>query len=204
MQRFIIPFVLIAVSAQAQNKNPSLELLASTMAGSYSSAEQAAHDTDYFNIELEMSRIWPERPDGMWLYVEQAVADSKDKPYRQRIYHLLQVDDSTFSSAVMRIDGGAKYFGAFADVAKLKDLAIDSVRSLEGCTLMLHFRHGNFIGTTDGRACLNSRGKAVYATSQVAIMPGRMVSWDRGYDAEDKQVWGAEKGGYVFVKKSAR
>jgi hypothetical protein len=27
-----------------------------------------------------------------------------------------------------------------------------------------------------------------------------MVSWDRGWNADDKQVWGAEKGGYEFVK----
>jgi hypothetical protein len=28
-----------------------------------------------------------------------------------------------------------------------------------------------------------------------------MLSWDRGYNKDDKQVWGAEKGGYRFVKK---
>jgi hypothetical protein len=28
-----------------------------------------------------------------------------------------------------------------------------------------------------------------------------MLSWDRGYNADGKQVWGAEKGGYRFVKK---
>jgi hypothetical protein len=28
-----------------------------------------------------------------------------------------------------------------------------------------------------------------------------MVSWDRGFDKEGKQVWGAQKGGYRFVKK---
>jgi hypothetical protein len=28
-----------------------------------------------------------------------------------------------------------------------------------------------------------------------------MVSWDRGYNDEGEQVWGAEKGGYRFVKR---
>jgi hypothetical protein len=25
-----------------------------------------------------------------------------------------------------------------------------------------------------------------------------MISWDRGFDADGNQVWGAEGGGYVF------
>jgi CpeT protein len=27
-----------------------------------------------------------------------------------------------------------------------------------------------------------------------------LLSWDRGWDVNGKQVWGAEKGGYIFVK----
>jgi CpeT protein len=28
-----------------------------------------------------------------------------------------------------------------------------------------------------------------------------MQSWDRGYDTAGAQVWGAEKGAYIFVRK---
>jgi hypothetical protein len=28
-----------------------------------------------------------------------------------------------------------------------------------------------------------------------------ILSWDRGWDKEDNQVWGAEKGGYEFIKE---
>ena len=37
------------------------------------------------------------------------------------------------------------------------------------------------------------------ATSEVVVSPGRIESWDRGFDAEGAQVWGAEKGAYVFL-----
>ena len=47
-----------------------LEVLLSQMIGSFSSAEQAADDEDYFDIRLEMVPIWPDRQDGYWLYVE--------------------------------------------------------------------------------------------------------------------------------------
>jgi hypothetical protein len=32
-------------------------------------------------------------------------------------------------------------------------------------------------------------------------MPGKIVSWDRGFDASGAQVWGAEKGGYIFLNE---
>jgi len=32
------------------------------------------------------------------------------------------------------------------------------------------------------------------------VTKGRVVSWDRGFDAEGNHIWGAEKGGYEFVK----
>jgi hypothetical protein len=30
-----------------------------------------------------------------------------------------------------------------------------------------------------------------------------MTSWDRGFDAQDRQVWGATKGAYLFRKSSS-
>ena len=31
-------------------------------------------------------------------------------------------------------------------------------------------------------------------------MDDRLLSWDRGFDAAGKQVWGAEKGPYEFLR----
>lgn len=179
----------------------ALEQLTSTMAGSYTSAEQAKSDTSYFEIELEMVRIWPKRRDGAWFYVEQATADSKAKPYRQRVYHVQEVNDSTFTSNILTIKGGESLYGAFADPAKLERLNPDSLERLEGCAITLHRRGNTYTGSTHDRDCPSKRGKAVYTTSEVVLSSDRMVSWDRGWDAEGQQAWGAEKGGYIFIKR---
>jgi hypothetical protein len=42
---------------------------------------------------------------------------------------------------------------------------------------------------------------ASYATSEVVIYSDKLISWDRGWNDEGKQVWGAQKGGYVFLKQ---
>ncbi len=193
--------LLWCMGASAQNTKPSLDLLKRYMIGSYTSAAQAVRDTSYLNIELEMARIWLKEKDGIWLYVEQATAAKKDKPYRQRIYHLQQQDDSTFISTVCNLDSMHLFVGAYKDVARFSAIKPTDVKPLEGCALVLHWRDGRFVGSTHENDCKNAWGKATYATSVVSIGPDGMVSWDRGYDDTHTQVWGAEKGGYEFVKK---
>ena len=203
--RYILAFVLGGSGLQltAQNDKPSLDLLKRYMVGSYSSAAQHGRDTSYLNIELEMVRIWLKETDGIWLYVEQAAAKKKDKPYRQRIYHLTQRDDSTFVSTVCDLDSMHLFTGAYKDIARFAALKPMDTKPLPGCALLLHWRKGHFIGSTDGKACKNAWGKASYATSEVDIGPDGLVSWDRGFDGTDAQVWGAEKGGYEFAKRKA-
>lgn len=178
-----------------------MEALAVTMEGSYTNAEQAETDTSYMEVELEMVRIWGKRKDGAWFYVEQAAADTKDKPYRQRVYHVQEVNDSTFTSEILTIKGGEALLGAYKDPVKLDALRADSLTVLEGCTMRLQRRGNVYVGGTNGRDCPNARNGASYATSEVSLLSDRMISWDRGYNNSGKQVWGAEQGGYIFLKR---
>jgi CpeT protein len=196
----LLVLFLVATGAHAQ-RTRALEALAMTMAGSYTSAEQAKADTSYFNIELEMVRIWAKRKDGAWFYVEQAAAESKEKPYRQRVYRVTEVNDSTFTSEICTIRNGEKYFGAYKDYALLAQLSPDSIDVLQGCAITLQRYKSIYSGSTNGRDCPNSRSGAAYATSEVTLRSDRMISWDRGYDAAGRQVWGATKGGYIFMKQ---
>ena len=74
---------------RAASGGDHLPELAALMSGSFTSAEQAAADTNYFDISLRMYRIWPEQKDKYWLYVEQAVTAMQERPYRQRVYELV-------------------------------------------------------------------------------------------------------------------
>ena len=57
-----------------------------------------------------------------------------------------------------------------------------------------------FVGSTEGLACNSDLKGAIYATSIVIVSKDQLYSWDRGYDISGKQVWGSEKGGYIFKK----
>lgn len=196
--------IIISLVAFSQEKVTDKDLLElkNRMEGAFNSELQSKADSDYYNIHLHMAQIWKADKDGYWLYVEQAVAAALKKPYRQRIYHVYRQDDATLVSKVYEMNSPLRFAGAYANTDLLSSLTKDSLIDRQGCAIYLHKgKDGNFSGSTPGKDCLSSLRGATYATSEVVIYADKLVSWDRGWDKEDKQVWGAEKGGYQFIKQ---
>ena len=207
MKKIITAFILLVcvaagVAAQTQKVGKKdLKKLAAQMAGEFSSEEQSKADSSVFHIKLRMKPIWSERKDGFWFYVEQAAAETEDKPYRQRIYHLYRQGDREIVSKVYEMPNPEKYIGGWRDIDKLKTLTKESLIDRQGCAIFLRKNaDGSFSGSTPGKECLSSLRGATYATSEVTIYNDRIITWDRGWDKNDKQVWGAVKGGYIFNK----
>ncbi|MBD3348968.1 MAG: hypothetical protein GF400_07210 [Candidatus Eisenbacteria bacterium] len=191
---------LVGVASAAQESSSELEILSDWMTGSFNSSAQADADSSYFDIRLQMARIWPDGYD-VWIYVEQAVAGSEGRPYRQRVYRLTEMEGGLFSSDVFELDDPERYVGAWRHDAPLGDLRPKDLAKREGCAVLLRRDpSGDFSGGTVGRCCRSSLGGAAYATSEVLLTESRLESWDRGFDASGRQVWGAEKGPYVFRK----
>lgn len=190
-----------AAPAPPQVTDPDLQLLLGFMTGSFSSEEQARLDPDFFDIRLQVVRVWPERQDGYWLYVEQAAAESLDRPYRQRVYHLQRHDGSTIESMVFTMPEPLTYAGEWKKEVPLARLTPESLVRKRGCSIML-VKKGTaaFSGSIVAHECASDLRGAAYATSEVEINAQGMVTWDRGFAADGRQVWGASKGGYIFKK----
>ncbi len=195
---FFIVLCLV-VSLQGQN---NVDHLLSWMQGSFSSAEQAIEDTTYYEIELEMVPIWGDRKDGPWMYVEQAVAAYKDKPYRQRVYHLVKADTGKYESVVYSIRNPMRFAGDWKKENPLSDITPDSLEIRKGCAVVLEWNEeGYYEGSTVKDHCESNLRGATYATSEVTVKEDRILSWDRGFNEKGEHVWGAEKAGYIFIKK---
>jgi hypothetical protein len=181
-------------------KPPSadLDLLASWLAGAFASTAQAAESDEYLDIRLRMAPIWTDRVDGRWLYVEQAVADYRDRPYRQRVYRLREVAPGLFESEVYTLPDPEAAVGAWRAATPLADLGPAQLEPRIGCSILMRRQGDAFVGSTLGRLCPSERRGAEYATSEVRITADGMISWDRGVAADGSQVWGATTGGYVF------
>jgi len=196
--------ILISTSACKTSKkaamDKSLVKLLSLMEGSFSSAEQEAQDSSFYNISLHMYSIWENR-DGHWIYVEQALFDMQDKPYRQRIYKVEQIGNNEFKTTVYSISIADEAIGKWHE-PKWFDRFDDSIlEEREGCGVYLtQSQRGVFEGSTKEGACTSTLRGASYASSIVKISKGQIYSWDQGFDAEGNQVWGAVKGGYIFKK----
>lgn len=191
-------------SPKVDEASPGLGALVSWMSGSFSSAAQAAEDPEnYRDVRLHMTPMWTDRSDGPWLYVEQAMATSLDKPYRQRVYRLSKGKvKATFESAVFELPGDPLVFaGAWKTPELVAGLTPQDLTQKQGCSIILQFGDGAFRGSTLGTDCLSTLRGAAYATSEVTIESDRLISWDRGFDGDGWQVWGAEKGGYIFMKE---
>lgn len=190
-----------APKAKKVSQKEELATLLGWMTGYFSSAQQAEKDSDYFDIRLRMVQIWKDRKDGYWLYVEQAIAGNEEKPYRQRVYNIRVRDDSTFESVVYALPEPLRFAGKWNDDEPLYPLNIDSLLLRDGCNVFLR-KVGSiaFTGGTIGKGCISDIKGAAYATSEVTISKNQIISWDRGFDADGNQVWGARKGGYVFKR----
>lgn len=176
--------------------------VAEWLQGNYSSAAQAVQDAKFRSVVLHIAPIWTDRPDARWLYVEQAMSNAQDKPYRQRVYRLSDSEDGV-ESMVYELPGDPlACAGAWKDQKPLDQLLPSMLVPKAGCAVKLRRTEaGLWTGGTEGTGCPSSRDGASYATSEVTLTPGELRSWDRGFDAQGKQVWGSTAGPYIFVKE---
>ncbi len=178
------------------------EFLKQCMTGTFSSRDQSKNDSDFFDIQLRMVPIWEKSANVFYLYVEQAVANSLDKPYRQRVYKVVKDDDTHFTSYIYTLPETEKFVGKNEGDAVFATIDQEIIIEKNGCEVRLVFdpNKNTFSGSTGEKTCPSERAGASWATSKVSIMDGMMISWDQGWDDKGQQVWGAVKSGYIFKK----
>lgn len=180
-------------------EDTELKELFALMQGSFNSEAQSVADSTYFNISLHMYPIWKDRGD--FLYVEQALNSMQDKPYRQRIYEVKRLTDSTIGSYIYTIPNDSLWIGKWKTPTDFDTIKTEEITIRNGCEVILKKLGDNhFKGSTGETSCESTLRGASYATSEVEIMPNKVLSWDRGFDADGNHVWGAEKAGYIFEK----
>lgn len=200
MKKLLIVLLLAGFCGFAQNakKDNAAEELFTMMKGSYTSEKQSKADEDYYNISLKMVPIWKDK--GYYLYVEQALADKPDKPYRVRIYHLVE-RNGLIISEIYTLKNEKEWIGKGENPDAFDKLSLSEVELKQGCEVILKKTgQKQYEGATGDKTCPSELRGAAYANSKVTITEGKLVSWDQGFDHSGKQVWGAEKGGYIFEK----
>jgi hypothetical protein len=178
--------------------------LTALLTGRFDSSAQAAADTRYFAVQLRACAVSVPALGDHVLYVEQAMLSAVDQPYRQRVYAISGRDDGTVISVVNELAQPERFVG-FCDLGAAEQTTraptADDIAVLPGCAVTLNATTSGFEGSTDGKSCRNDHSGAVYATSEVTLTDSGIESWDRGYDSDDVQVWGAVAGAYRFDRQ---
>lgn len=196
--------LLLTSCASTGSAREEVRTVASWLEGLYLNDGQVAENPrDFRPIRLVMKPCWKDRDDGPWLYVEQAVVGHEDKPYRQRVYHVVPDDGDGVRCDVYELPGDPlAHAGDWNRPAPLADVTPQALVPRTGCSV--HLRRvapDRFEGATRGEGCASTLAGAKFATSEVTLTMHRLESLDRGWSAPGQQVWGSENGPYRFLKR---
>ncbi len=206
MKKFLIAIIMIVIFSCQSAKNkiynsklPETTKLMFQMAGTYNSAKQARKDKNFRNISLRLTPIWQNKGD--YLYVEQALFENIEKPYRVRIYKITNAEDGNLRIDIYNLKDETKWVGKWTTPDVFDALTISELDQREGCEIILKkiSRH-TYKGSTGEKTCESDLKGATYAISKVEVLSGKIITWDKGFDSKDKQVWGSERGAYIFNK----
>ncbi|HPA50163.1 MAG TPA: chromophore lyase CpcT/CpeT [Thermoanaerobaculia bacterium] len=204
--RFALSTLLLAgVPAAGTEPPPRVEEVAALLTGTFDSSAQSGSDPEGYRavrlvaVRVPASRLGAGAP---VLYVEQALLESPDRPYRQRFYRIEETADGGVVSRVFEPKEPIAVSGKWRDPSDLALYGAGDVVERLGCAVRLMRTDDGWRGSTEGKGCPSALAGARWATSEVTLRPGRMESWDRGYDVNGRQVWGARNGPYVFERRS--
>jgi hypothetical protein len=182
-----------------------VEEVASRLEGVMDTSAQAIANPKAPQVQMTTCRIRltdraAEPPVAIFLYQEQALTNSLSKPYRQRF---LQISPSPYSQSVRSLSfkpvNSATWSG-FCHKSSGERILHHADLGTPVCTVFLRRSAEDYVGNTPVDGCpANFRG-AVRITNHIVLHKTGMDTWDRGFDAAGKQVWGAQTDSYEFRK----
>ena len=178
--------------------------LATRLSGTFDSSEQAEEDYSYYSVQLVACAVEAPTLGETVLYVEQALTDSPEAPYRQRLYVIEALDDAEDGSprarsSIYTIDNEDDAVGLCDDDA-VWTFEAEQAELRDGCEVDLTWDGEQFEGETGEATCPSDLNGASWATSVGTVQDDRIISWDQGWDDNGNQIWGATEGGYIFLR----
>lgn len=188
---------------QSIGKNDLIEY-GSRLNGKFSSAQQNAEEPYFDNVFY--NAINYKLTDTLWIYMEQGT--DLDKPYRQRVYVITLLNDTTIQTKYYALKDAKNFvinnqirFGLDSFKEKLNKITINDLIYMSGCDNTIHKgEDGNFYSKNVGSNCGGSYNGATYTTSEFRLYNNMIVSWERGWKADGTQAWGSFRGFYYFRK----
>ena len=136
-------------------------------------------------------------------HVRQTRRDDPGNPYRERLYIVHVLGDRSLLLDIHHLpeDLSTRDMLSPGDVGKSFHSPLNQHPTPAARLMVLAGRTGFEGGLVPSRiACRN--GNAAWISSRLELFVGGMTTWDRGFDAEGRQVWGPGEEGTKFHRVS--
>ncbi len=193
----VAALILVGCAHRPGDHDDPVARAAGWLQGRFDNTAQVAADPRFLAVTVRWTPIWPGRDDGRWFLVEQALAESPEAPYRRRVHRLRADAAGGVVSEVFLLPPAAA-------TAPVSALTPGGLSAQPGCAVHLRPFSGGLRGATRGRGCESHFRGAAWATAEVVLTDRGFASWDRGFAADGRQVWGALTGPYDFRRSSSR
>jgi len=202
---WIIPLTIAIfpiVSTSAQEIDPQVNDIINHLVGRMDTSAQNLANPSAPNVRMttcvvEVSGIENE-VNSIYLYQEQALSNQLNQPYRQRFLEIRPVaTEEKVESTAFKPINPQKWVNLCDRPETQRNVnSFDLGEAV--CTVSLRPLMTIYIGETPPEGCPTNVRGAVRITNTVILHSQGMDTFDRGFDAQGNQVWGAENQGYQF------
>ncbi|MBW4550184.1 MAG: chromophore lyase CpcT/CpeT [Aphanocapsa sp. GSE-SYN-MK-11-07L] len=180
------------------------EEVATLLEGIMDTSAQAIANPKAPNVRMTTCRVRVTdanpKSEAIFLYQEQALAEDLAKPYRQRFLKILSdrsiqsIQSLSFKPAEPAAWNGFCNQPNSARILTSKDLGSPV------CSVILKRSTQGYVGSTPVEGCPANFKGAVRITNQIELNRSGMKTWDRGFNAQGEQVWGAKSESYQYQR----
>ncbi len=177
----------------------AVQEVANHLTGIMETTAQAEANPNFVAVRMTTCPVVVPSPDPntVYLYQEQALVSNLAAPYRQRFLQIALSDDGQrVESRTFRPPQPETLTGLCDDVVLRVVYAIDLGDPV--CTVALRPSPLGYVGSTPPAGCPVSLRGATYLTNVIVLHDNGMDTWDRGFDADGIQVWGAQAEPYRY------
>lgn len=198
-------------AAQDASKDRDLRRLAEWMTGSFDTFAQVNADEEadakYRHIRGTL-QVVPVKINGLTgalaLYIENAAAETRTKPYRQRIYVLKRQGENIIVE-IHKINKPEDFTGAYKNPKLLEALAMERLTREPGCDMTFRRINSKLYKGAAGadKTCKSTLRGAAHTVSNTEITPTVLTNLDQGFDDAGAHKWGPPPGtiGHIFIKR---
>ena len=202
----LIGSFLMPSSVSAMPKSNHVEAVVAHLVGVMDTSTQAAADgkadvrmtTCKVSLNDLQTKRKRDRPNSVYLYQEQALSNSLASPYRQRFLQISTGNEekTVISQSYKPIE--PKQWSGFCDRPEPTRIVSTEDISQPICSVLLKPKDDVYVGQTPPDGCPTKVRGAVKITTLIILHAWGMDTWDRGFDEEGNQVWGAKNKSYQF------